>query len=51
MLGIIMQLDISAILTPQVSTIIYHHMKKILLKIYKNKENIKIGGTRPKCIC
>jgi len=32
MLGIHMQLDISAILTPQVTTIICHHMKKILLK-------------------
>ena len=32
MLGIIMPLKISARLTPQVTTIIYHHMKKILLK-------------------
>ena len=32
MLGIIMLLDISAKLTPQVTTIIYHQMKKVLLK-------------------
>jgi len=32
MLGIIMQLDILVRLTPQVTTIIYHHMKKLLLK-------------------
>jgi len=32
MLGIIMLLDISAILTPQVTTIICHHMKKVLLE-------------------
>jgi len=31
-----MQLDISARLTPQVTTIIYHHMKKVLSK--KEKE-------------
>jgi len=38
MLGIIMQLDISARLTAQVTTIICHHMKKVLLqkKKYKN---------------
>ena len=27
-----LQLDIQAILTPQITTIIHHHMKKILLK-------------------
>ena len=32
MLGITIQLDISTRLTPQVATIIYHHMKKVLLK-------------------
>jgi len=39
MLGITMPLKILARLTPQVTTIIYHHMKKILLnkrKKYKN---------------
>jgi len=39
MLGITMQLDISARLTPQVTTIICHHMKKLLLK--KNKKERK----------
>jgi len=42
MLGIIMQLDISARLTPQVTTIIFHHIKKILLK--KRKKIQKYGG-------
>jgi len=47
-----MQLDISAKLTPQETTIICHHMKKkILLKKRKKKENTKIWGTRPKPIC
>jgi len=32
MLDIIMLLNISTRLTPQLTTIIYHHMKKILLK-------------------
>jgi len=32
MLGITMQLDISARLTHKVTTIICHHMKKVLLK-------------------
>ena len=50
MLGITMQLDISARLTPQVITIICHHMKKVLLK-NKNKKNTKIWGTRPKPAC
>jgi len=36
MLGITMQFDISARLTPQLTTIICHHMKKVLLK--KEKE-------------
>ena len=34
MLGIIMLLDISTSLTPQIITIICHHIKKILLNIY-----------------
>ena len=46
MLGITVQLDISARLTPQITTIICHHMKKVLLL---KKE--KYGGTRPKLIC
>ena len=51
-LGIVMQLDISAKLTPQVTTIICHHMKKkILLKKEKRKKIQKYGGTRPKPIC
>ena len=32
MLGITLQLEISTRLTPQVKTIIFHHMKKVLLK-------------------
>ena len=32
MLGITMQLDISARPTPQATTIIYHHMKKNIIK-------------------
>ena len=36
MLGITIQLDISARLTPQVTTIISHHMKKNIIK--KNKK-------------
>jgi len=37
MLGITMLLDISVrLMTPQVTTIICHHMKKVLLKKYKN---------------
>jgi len=44
MLGIIMQLKISAMLTPQVTTIIYHHMKKYYLNKRKKKENTKIRG-------
>jgi len=46
-----MQLDISAKLTPQETTIICHHMKKILLKKEKRKKIQKYGGTRPKLIC
>jgi len=36
-----MKLDISARVTPQVPTIIFHHMKKVLLKERKkgNKSN------------
>jgi len=36
MLGITMLLDISTRLTPQVTTIIYHHIKNIIKKKYKN---------------
>ena len=46
MLGIIMQLGVSLRLTPQVTTIICYHMKKVLLK-----KNTKIWGTRPKITC
>ena len=46
MLGIIMLLDISTRLTPQVITIICHHLKNVLLK-----KNTKIWGTRSKLIC
>ena len=42
MLGIIMPLKISVRLTPQVTTIIYYHMKKILLN--KRKKITKIRG-------
>jgi len=51
MLGITMQLDILARLTPQVTTIICHHIKKILLRKEKRKKIQKYGGTRPKPIC
>jgi len=43
-LGITMQLDISAMLTPQVTIIICHHVKKNIIKKEKKKENIKIWG-------
>jgi len=46
MLSITMPLKISARLRPQVTTIIYHHMKKILLK----KENTKIHRYKVKSI-
>ena len=39
MLGITIQLDISVMLTPQVTIIICHHTKKVLLK--KRKRRIK----------
>ena len=45
MLGVIMQLDISARLTSQVTTIICHHMKKVLLKKKGKRKKIqKYGG-------
>jgi len=44
MLGITMQLDISARLTSQVTTIICHHMKNVLLKKGKRKKIQKYGG-------
>jgi len=44
-LGIIMQLDISAKLTPQVTTIICHHMKKNIIKKRKKERKYKnMGG-------
>jgi len=43
MLGIIMLLDISAKLIPQVTTIICHHMKKILLKKEKERKYKNMG--------
>jgi len=43
-LGITMLLNISDRLTPQVTTIICHHMKKILLKRRKRKKIQKYGG-------
>jgi len=46
MLGITMQLDISAMLTPQVTTIICHEKINII-----KKKNTKIWGTKPKPIC
>jgi len=52
MLGIIIQLDISTRLIPHVTTIICHHMKKVLLKNKRTrKKNTKIWGTTPKPIC
>jgi len=48
-----MQLDISIMLTPQVTTIICHHTKKVLLKIKEKKERKykkQYKGTRPKPI-
>jgi len=44
MLDITIQLDISARLTPQATTIISHHIKKIIIKTTKKKENTKIWG-------
>jgi len=43
MLGITMQLDISARLTHQVTTIICHHMEKVLLKEKRKKIQINMG--------
>ena len=44
MLGITMLLDISVRLTPQITTIICHHMKKVLLKTRKRKKKYKNMG-------
>jgi len=44
MLGITMQLNISHGLTPQVTTIICHHMKKVLLKKEKERKYKKNMG-------
>jgi len=49
MIDITMQLKISVKLTHQVTTIICHHMKNVLLK--KKKINTKNTETRPKLIC
>jgi len=44
-LGITMQLDISAKLTPQVTPIICHHMKKNIIKKKKKERKYKnMGG-------
>jgi len=56
MLGITMQLDIPARLTPQVTIIIFHYIKKLLLlkktiyggldqNPYTNKNDIKVNYT------
>jgi len=39
-----MKLDISARLTPQVTTIICHHMKKVLLKEKRKEIQVNMGG-------
>ena len=45
MLGITIQLDILAKLTPQEKTIICHHMKKNIIKKKKKKRKYKnMGG-------
>jgi len=36
-----MKLDILAMLTPQVLEIIYHHMKKIIIKKVERKKKIQ----------
>jgi len=50
MLDITMQLDTSARLTPQVTTIICHHIKKNIIKINKKRNKIqkKNAGIIPK---
>jgi len=51
MLGITMELDISVRLTPQVTTIICHHMKKNIIYKERNKGNTsKYGEIKPKLI-
>jgi len=39
-----MQFDISAMLKAQVTTIICHHMKKVLLKKKKERKYKNMGG-------
>ena len=39
-----MELDISAMMTPQVTTIICHHMKQILLQKEKRNKIKKVWG-------
>jgi len=53
MLGITIQLDISARLTLQITTIICHYMKKVLLKKIKKKkiQKKRIREIKPKSIC
>jgi len=41
MLSIIIPLKISTMLTHQIITIIYHHMKKVLLKKIQKYEKIR----------
>jgi len=50
MLDITIQFHISARLILQVTTIICHHMKKILLK-EKRKKIQKSMGIKPKLVC
>jgi len=52
MLGIIMQLDILDKLTPQLTTIICHHMEKSIIKKKKTERKYKnMGGLDQKLIC
>jgi len=44
MLGITMLLDISASLTPQVTTIVCHHIKKNIIKKRKKRKKIQKYG-------
>ena len=51
-LGIIMQLDILDKLTPQLTTIICHHMEKSIIKKKKTERKYKnMGGLDQKLIC
>jgi len=46
MLGITIKVDIPARLTPQVTTIICHHMEKVLLKRMKERKKIQANMGR-----